>query len=245
MEFAAAVACALNRNPRSSCCLRALRPCASPQDVVKNLRSQMLQAKSLKGSAQPEFEDKLNRLKQLRDLRASYIADVSAIKNKVKGLECRTEQELDAKIKAEEERIRFGSVTLREEKMIVNEISKLRAQRDKIKEYELEKSRLVELESNIDKVKAAAAELEGEFSIIKGERDAASKVMSDFYDQLKAAEKEASKVEEEQKEAAERKNEAHEALEAVKREVDASMSDYRENRKFSLQVRSGWGKTRG
>ena len=103
-------------------------------------------------------------------------------------------------------------------------------------EYELEKAELGELEANTAKVKAAIEEMDGEFSIIKGERDAASKVMADFYDQLKAAEKDAAKVEEEQRDAVEKKNEAHQALEAAKAEVDRSMADYRENRKFSLQV---------
>lgn len=210
---------------------------AAKREVVRNLRSQMQAAKSLKGSAQPEFEEKLNHLKQLRDIRQSCIADIINIKNMVKGLECRTEQELDAKIKQEEDKIRFGSASLREEKMIVNEISKLRSQREKIKEYELERSRLAELEADTAKVKATIEELESEFSIIKGERDEASKVMGGFYDQLKAAEKEASKVEEEQKDAVDKKNEAHQALEAAKLEVDATMQDYRDNRKFSLQVR--------
>lgn len=76
----------------------------------------------------------------------------------------------------------------------------------------------------------------GEFSIIKGERDAASGIIKDFWTQLKAAEAEAAKVEYEQKEAVDKKNEALEALEAARREVDGSMVDYRDNRKFSLQV---------
>ena len=76
----------------------------------------------------------------------------------------------------------------------------------------------------------------GEFSIIKGERDAASGIIKDFWTQLKAAEAEAAKVEYEQKEAVDKKNEALEALEAARREVDGTMVDYRNNKKFSLQI---------
>ena len=77
----------------------------------------------------------------------------------------------------------------------------------------------------------------GEFSIIKGERDTASGIIKDFWTQLKTAEGEAAKVESEQKEAVDKKNEALEALEAARRELDGGMVDYRDNRKFSLQVR--------
>jgi len=173
--------------------------------------------------------------------------------------------ELDARIVELEEKIRFGSIPLREEKMVVNDISKLRGQREKIKEYELHKASLGELEAEAKKVKAVIEEMDGEgrilllvqqhhartqaeffnipfhstgeFSIIKGERDAASGIIKDFWTQLKAAEAEAAKVEYEQKEAVDKKNEALEALDAARREVDGSMVDYRDNRKFSLQVR--------
>ncbi|GAX75436.1 hypothetical protein CEUSTIGMA_g2880.t1 [Chlamydomonas eustigma] len=210
---------------------------ASKRDVVKELRKQMTQAKSLKDSSQPEFEEKLSRLRQLRDLRSGYLDKISAIRNSVKGLECDTEEKLDEKISELEDKIRFGGILLREEKMVVNEISKLRNQREKIKEFELDKASLSELEAESKKIKAVIDEMDGEFSIIKGERDVASGILKDFWNQLKAAEAAASKVEEEQKEAVERKNEALEALEAARREVDGSMGEYRENRKFSLAVR--------
>lgn len=200
--------------------------------------------------------------------------------------------ELDARIVELEDKIRFGSIALREEKMVVNDINKLRGQREKIKEFELHKASLVELEAENKKVKAVIEEMDGEttahaddplnpvhtpprdhehtlvhapprnihtrvhmcfaltgdlrrltdltageFSIIKGERDTASGIIKDFWTQLKAAEGEAAKVEYEQKEAVDKKNEALEALEAARREMDNGMVDYRDNRKFSLQVR--------
>lgn len=64
-----------------------------------------------------------------------------------------------------------------------------------------------------------------------------AQVVNDFWSQLKAAEKESEKVQEEQEAVVEKKNEALEALEAARRELDATMAGYRENRKFSLQVR--------
>ena len=96
---------------------------------------------------------------------------------------------------------------------------------------------MVEAESEAAKIKAIIDDMDGDFSIIKGERDAASKILTDFYNQLKAAEKEAEKVEEEYKDAIDRKSEAWESLEAARRDAEGSATDFRENRKFSIVVR--------
>jgi hypothetical protein len=149
---------------------------APSKDIARGFRSQISEARSLKGASQPEFEEKLNRLKQLRDLRNGHVNKIQEIKAKVRGLDFKTEAELDERIRQQEEKIRFGSIPLREEKMVVQEISKLKAQREKIKEYELQKATLVELEAESAKVKAMMADMDDEFSIIKGERDSASKV---------------------------------------------------------------------
>ena len=64
------------------------------QEIVRELRKQMSEARSLKDTSKPEFEEKLNRLKQLRDLRSGYMDKISVIKNNIKGLEYRTEVEI-------------------------------------------------------------------------------------------------------------------------------------------------------
>ena len=51
----------------------------------------MSEARSLKDTSKPEFEEKLNRLKQLRDLRSGYMDKIMVIKNNIKGLEFKTE----------------------------------------------------------------------------------------------------------------------------------------------------------
>ena len=61
------------------------------QEVVRELRKQMSEARSLKDPSKPEYEEKLNRLKQLRDLRSGYQDKIAVIKNNIKGLEFRTE----------------------------------------------------------------------------------------------------------------------------------------------------------
>ena len=70
--------------------------------------------------------------------------------------------ELDARIVELEDKIRYGSIPLREEKMVVNDINKLRGQREKIKEFELHKASLAELEAENKKVKAVIEEMDGE-----------------------------------------------------------------------------------
>ena len=59
--------------------------------MVRELRKQMSEARSLKDTSKPEFEEKLNRLKQLRDLRSGYQDKIAVIKNNIKGLEFKTE----------------------------------------------------------------------------------------------------------------------------------------------------------
>lgn len=159
----------------------------------------MSQAKSLRDCSQPEFDEKLGRIKELRDLRKSYLDKVAAIKESIKGLDCKTEAELDAKIKAQENLISGGGISIREEKIVVSEISKLRAQREKIKGFEGYRETMAEAEAEASKIKSIIDELDGDFSIIKGERESATKILNDFYNQLKAAEKEAEKVDEEYK----------------------------------------------
>ena len=75
-----------------------------------------------------------------------------------------------------------------------------------------------------------------QFSVIKGERDAAAKVAAEIYAKLKAAEKDLAAAEASREEAVERKAAAAAALEAAKREREDGSHAYRDNRKFSLQV---------
>ena len=87
---------------------------------------------------------------------------IENIRDSVKGLECRTEAELDARIRTEEDKIRFGTVTLREERAVVAEISKLKSQRDKIRAYEAQKTSLAGLQSEVVNVRAVIGEMDTE-----------------------------------------------------------------------------------
>ena len=123
----------------------------------------MSQARSLKGESQPEFEEKLNRLKQLKDLRNGYQTKISDVRNALKGLECKSEVDLDAKIKDLEHRIAHDQVELREEKQFVKLIGVLGSQREKIRELDSQKGSLAEMESACTKIKAVIDEMGGEF----------------------------------------------------------------------------------
>jgi uncharacterized coiled-coil DUF342 family protein len=85
--------------------------------------------KSLKDDSQPEYEDKRTRLQGLRDQRENGQNKMGAIREALRGLLCKSEEELDAKIKELEDRIMHGSLPLREEKQLVQQISKLQSQR--------------------------------------------------------------------------------------------------------------------
>ena len=102
------------------------------QEELRELRRQLGVGRSLKDGSQPEYEEKLNRLQQQRTVRNNYQAKMVAIKDNLRGLECKSEGELEARVKELEDRISHGSLLLREEKMVVGQISKLQSQRAQV-----------------------------------------------------------------------------------------------------------------
>lgn len=77
----------------------------NPQEEIRELRKQMGEARSLKETAEPEYQEKLARIKQLKDLRETYLNRIKEIKGNLQGLECKSEEELDAKIRELENKI--------------------------------------------------------------------------------------------------------------------------------------------
>ncbi|KXZ44271.1 hypothetical protein GPECTOR_70g502 [Gonium pectorale] len=210
---------------------------STKREELRELYRQKDAGYSLKGDSQPEFTEKVTRRNQLRDVRNDYQRKISAIKENLRGLDCKSEEELDAKVKELEERITHGSLPLREEKQLVGQISKLQAQRAQVRDYENQKTSLVELESELQKVLAVLEELEGEVDILKGEREQAEGIIKGIKGKIDTCKAELKELEEEQEAAVAAKNDALSALEKARGEMNESMSDYRDNRSFSLKVR--------
>ncbi len=80
------------------------RRCTS-QEEVRGFKRQMGEARGLKETSEPEFQEKSERMKELRALRSSYLDRIREIKDNLTGLDCKSEQELDDKIRALEHRI--------------------------------------------------------------------------------------------------------------------------------------------
>ncbi|EFJ41687.1 hypothetical protein VOLCADRAFT_121607, partial [Volvox carteri f. nagariensis] len=209
---------------------------AAKREELRELRRQLNVGRSLKEGSQPEFEEKLNRLQSLRSVRNTYQQKMSSIRETLRGLSCKSEEELDAKLKALEEEISLGGLTLREEKQKVHEITKLKSQRAQIRDYDNQKTTMAEYEAENDKVKEVIKELESEFTILKTERDQAQGIIKEILTKVKACEAEVENLEEEQKEVVNAKNDALAALDKARAGVNESMSEYRENRSFSLKV---------
>lgn len=106
-----------------------------------------------------------------------------------------------------------------------------------IREYGSQKSAMTELDGENSKVKVVIAELESEFSILRKEREQAQGIIKQIVTKVKTCEAEVKDLEEEQKDVVNAKNDALAALDKARAEVNDSMSDYRENRSFSLKVR--------
>ncbi|KAJ9527342.1 hypothetical protein QJQ45_025615 [Haematococcus lacustris] len=166
----------------------------SKRDEVRGYRQQMNEARGLKDTSEPEYQEKLGRIKQLRDLRAEYVGKIQEIKSSLQGLDCNSEQELEDKIRELERKIQH-------------------------------------------EIKAIISDMDGEFGVIKSERDMANKIVQEIWVKLSKARDELKEIEAEHAELALAKEAAQRALDSAREETNSSMRSYRENRRFSLQVR--------
>lgn len=205
--------------------------------AVIELKKQLSMARSLKNGSQPEYQEKSARLRQVKDLRKQYSDQSASIKENLRGLECKSEEELEERIKELEHQIQHEPMTLREEKNIVQLISKLVSQRGKVKEYGGQTSTLTELQAERTKITTVIKEMEDEFKILQNERDEAQRIIDDLQGKLKKADDALKEDQEEQEQAVTEKNNILAKLDQARLEIETHMKDYRENRKFSMQVR--------
>lgn len=75
------------------------------------------------------------------------------------GLECRTEAELDERIAEHEHSIAHDGLSLRAERQAVQAISRLRGQREKIREFAAQQEGLGQMEAEAKKIKAVIDEV--------------------------------------------------------------------------------------
>lgn len=61
------------------------------QEVVSGLRGQVAVARSLKEEAAPEWQDKITKLQELKDIRKTYQEEIAAIKTAQSGLDVKSE----------------------------------------------------------------------------------------------------------------------------------------------------------
>jgi hypothetical protein len=179
----------------------------------------------------------MSRIKELQDMRKSFMDRIGGIRSGQKGLDVKTEEDLDRKIEELEAEIQSGEVPLRVEKQLVQNISKLRNQRDKVREFQSQQGDLAQLEEDLKKVRSILSDLQDEFKIITGERDQVKTIISDLQAKLKVVTDALSDFDLERQEIEAHKTEIQEQLKAAREENDSAMFEYRENRKLSLQLR--------
>lgn len=210
---------------------------AAKREVVQGLRGQVAVARSLKEEAAPEWQDKISKLGELKDIRKSYQDQIAALKALQSGLDVRTEEELDAKVAAMEAEISHGRLELREEKQMVRDISRLKAQRDRVRQSEAQKGQLTQLEGELAKVKATIKELDTEVSALRGERSQAVGILQEIQGKLREANEAIGELEGERAEHEAKKKALQEQIRTAQDESSVAMQEWRENRKFSLTVR--------
>eukprot|EP00878_Enallax_costatus_P005708 GHUV01005985.1.p1 GENE.GHUV01005985.1~~GHUV01005985.1.p1 ORF type:complete len:449 (+),score=181.87 GHUV01005985.1:226-1572(+) len=204
---------------------------------ANELRKQLGVARSLRNGSSPEFEEKMSRLKQLREMRKSILDKIAEFRQGRQGLECRTEQELDDKIAEMEHAIQHGEMSLAEEKATVRNIAKLKGQREKIRELEGQQESLGQMEAEARKIKAVIDEVDSEMNILRGERDQAKDIIDDLQKKLSAVNAVLADHDAERQDIETTKREIQEQLKSLRDEIDSHMFEYRANRKLSLQLR--------
>jgi uncharacterized coiled-coil DUF342 family protein len=224
-----------------SACFTKLKAINSKAQVKRGeaneLRKQLGVARSLRNGSSPEFEEKMTRLKQLREMRKSILDKISEHKQGRQGLECRSEQELDDKIAEMEHSIQLGEISLAEEKATVRNIAKLKSQREKIRELEGQQEGLAQMEAEARKIKAVIDEVDSEMNILRGERDQAKDIIDELSLKLQAVNAVLGDYDAERQDLEATKREIQDQLKATRDEIDTHMFEYRANRKLSLQLR--------
>lgn len=204
---------------------------------ANELRKQLSLARSLRNGSSPEFDEKMTRLKQMRELRKGYLDKIQDYKAGRAGLECRTEEELDEKIAEMEHSIQHDGLTLNAEKQLVKNISKLKSQREKIREFQGAQEGLAQLEAEAKKLKAVIDEIDGEVNILRGERDQAKDIIDDLSKKLTVVNAVIDEFQSERQDIEATKKEVQDQLKALREENDEAMFEFRANRKLGVELR--------
>ncbi|KAF5832142.1 hypothetical protein DUNSADRAFT_12044 [Dunaliella salina] len=205
--------------------------------MVDKLRDYNERGASKGGKGKNAKRMKANRIRELKKYRQGFVDQIKEIMSNVQGTDLRSEAALDERIRQMEGQIASGSISLREEKMVVQNVSRLQALRGKLREFDSCQEQLQYAEGEAQKLKSVLAGMESEFSILKAERDAANGVVQDIQKKINDCSKELEEMDEEEKEMTKAKNDAYEALQKAREDKDASLRDYRENRRFALEIR--------
>ncbi|KAF6262596.1 hypothetical protein COO60DRAFT_599115 [Scenedesmus sp. NREL 46B-D3] len=204
---------------------------------ANELRKQLGVARSLRNGSSPEFDEKMTRLKQLREMRKAILDKVAELKSGRQGLECRTEEELDQRIADMEHSIQHDDLALNTEKQYVRNIAKLRSQREQIRQVQGQQESLGQMEAEAKKIKAVIDEVDSEMNMLRGERDQAKDIIDDLQKKLAVVQAVVNEYDVERQDLETAKREIQEQLKSVRDEIDSHMFEWRANRKLSLQLR--------
>uniref|UniRef100_A0A7S0YCV1 Uncharacterized protein n=1 Tax=Polytomella parva TaxID=51329 RepID=A0A7S0YCV1_9CHLO len=208
---------------------------AGKRDDLAKLRQQLEEAMALKEGSQPAFSQRSKIIQELRTTRDQYNKTMNEVKEAV-GFVCKSEEELDAKIKSLEDRIAHENIPMREEKSIVLQISKLKQKRPLIRQFETQVTYFEALEVENKAALQAQSELDGQgLALVKEERDRANALVRELYQLVRAAREDLQVTEGEQRELEAQKNAIRESLDAAREE--SSDSGYKENQEFTLYIR--------
>lgn len=200
-------------------------------------RNNTTKAQDALEAAKRLMKAKGEELQPFRDHTQDLIARSSALKDEKQQLMCTSEQELDKMISDTEFRLHHETVSLREEKELVNRLKKLNGQRSRVREYEAKHRGLEEKRNNTEGVRASKDALEREMKVLKEEHEACWQVVLELRKVEKAAAEVMKEVAAECEAANREKQAAFDRLKEARAGKKERLGDWNQNRNFGRKVR--------
>ncbi|CAG9467462.1 unnamed protein product [Pedinophyceae sp. YPF-701] len=122
-------------------------------------------------AAQGEYKAKADEIMPLKERLEGHDKEAREIREALREIDCRSEEELDARIESYEQKIAHETMPLAQEKELIKQIKKLKAQRSIIVELAQRQAELTVGKSEREELSAQIRDMRGELAILKGDKD--------------------------------------------------------------------------
>jgi hypothetical protein len=218
----------------------------SSREGVAAARAEFNRAKAAESAKLEEMEPLRAARDEAKSMRDAKINKQSSFSAAYKDLMARSEEELDAKVAQLEYRLHHDSMPLSEEKKTVQEIRRLKSQRERVRAYEAqqrgfeaerEASRQAAQDAPQQPTSTSLRELEGERKVLNEEKRTRLEILQKYQDEASTLDQEVEKAMDERRRIKGIQDDAYARLRAVKGGNRSKLDEFYANRRFSQQVR--------